>query len=310
MLAWFSAAHTQQPAKVARTGIVRGDPNAQSQNIKIFQLALQQCGYVEEKNILYDFRYTEGSRDRAQEIVAELVNLKADIIFSMQAIVIHVAKRATKTIPIVMAITQDPVSAGLVDSLADPGENITGITSLARNLSGKRLELVTEMTPRASRVGILSVSSFTALKDYQDAARSLKVPLQPLEVRLPNPDLPGAFQVAKKERVSAIIAASVPGLSAHQKKTVDLALQNRVPLFSENISYVEIGGLAFYGAKEDEIFRRAAIYVDKILKGTKPSDLIVEQPTKFEFVINLKTAKQIGLIIPPNVLARADRVIR
>jgi putative ABC transport system substrate-binding protein len=310
MSAWPIPAHTGQLAKVPRIGIVRGDPNAQSQNIKIFQLALQEIGYVEGKNILFEYRFTEGSRDRAQEIVAELVNLKVDIIFSTQAIVIHAAKRATKTIPIVMAITPDPVVAGLVDSLARPGGNITGITSLARNLSGKRLELVTEMIPHASRVGILSVSSFTALKDYEDAARSLKVPLQPLEVRLPNPDLPRAFQVAKKERVSAIIAVSVPGLSAHRKQIIDLAIQNRLPLFSENVVYVETGGLAFYGAKEDEIFRRAAVYVDKILKGAKPADLPVEQPMNFEFVINLKTAKQIGLKVPPEMLARATKIIR
>jgi putative ABC transport system substrate-binding protein len=310
MLAWLSPAQAQQPAKVPKIGIVAGNPVALASRIKLFRQTLHELGYVEGKNIHYDLRYTEGSRDRAQEIVDELINLKVDLIFSTQAIVIHAAKRATKTIPIVMAITPDPVVAGLVDSLARPGGNITGITSLARNLSGKRLELVTEMIPRSSRIGILSVSGFTALKDYQDAARSLKVPLQPLEVRLPNPDLPRSFQVAKKERVSAIIAASVPGLSGYRKQTVDLALQYRLPLFSETITYVEIGGLAFYGAREDEIFRRAAIYVDKILKGTKPSDLPVEQPMNFDFVINLKTAKQIGLTVPPEVLARATKIIR
>jgi putative tryptophan/tyrosine transport system substrate-binding protein len=304
-------AQAQPPAiKIPRIGIVRGDPNAPAPSIKIFRQALQELGYVEGKNILFEYRYSEGSRDRAQGIVAELVSLKVDIIFSTQAIVIRAAKQATKTIPIVMAITPDPVAAGLVDSLARPGGNITGITSLARDLSGKRLELLTELIPRLSLVGILSVAGFTAFKDYEDAARGLKVSLQSLEVRVPTPDLPRAFQVAVKERVGAIIIVSVPGLSDYRKQIVDLAVQNRLPSMSESVLAVEAGGLAFYGAKEEEIFRRAAIYVDKSLKGAKPADLPVEQPTKFEFIINLKAAKQIGLTIPPNVLARADRVIR
>ena len=304
-------AQAQQPAvNLPRIAIVRGDRNAPAPSIKIFQQALQELGYVEGKNIQFEYRYTEGSRDQAARIVAELVSLKVDILFSTQAIVVHAAKRATKTIPIVMAVTPDPVAAGLVDSLARPGANITGITSLTRNLSGKRLELLTEMIPQLSRVGILSVAGFTAFKDYEDAARDLKVPLQPLEVRVPTPDLRRAFQVAVKERVGAIIIVSVPGLSGYRKQIVDLAVQNRLPLLSENVSAVEDGGLAFYGSKEEEIFRRAAIYVDKILKGAKPADLPVEQPTKFELVINLKTAKQIGLTIPPNVLARADKVIK
>ena len=242
--------------------------------------------------------------------MAELVRLKVDVLFSTQAIVIRAAKEATKTIPIVMAITPDPVATGLVDSLARPGGNITGLTSLARNLSGKRLELLTETIPRLSRIGFFSVAGSTAIKDYEDAARSLKVLLQPLEVRVPTPDLSGVFQVAVKERVGALIVASVPGLSGYRDQIVDLAVRNRLPLMSENILAVEAGGLAFYGANEEAIFRRAAIYVDKILKGVKPADLPVEQPTKFELVINLKTAKQIGVTIPPNLLARADRVIR
>jgi putative ABC transport system substrate-binding protein len=300
----------QQPGKVPRIGIVRGDLNTPSPNIKIFRQALQDLGYVEGKNILFEYRNTEGTRDRAQAIVAELVGLKVDILFSTQAIVVHAAKEATTTIPIVMAITPDPVATGLVDSLARPGGNITGLTSLARNLSGKRLELLTEMIPRLSRIGFLSVAGYTAIKDYEDAARSLKVLLQPLEVRVPTPDLSKAFQVAVKERVGAIIIASVPGLSGYRKQIVDLALRNRLPLMSENVLAVEEGGLAFYGAKEEEIFRRAAVYVDKILKGAKPADLPVEQPTKFEFIINLKTASALNLTIPQSVLYRADRVIR
>jgi putative ABC transport system substrate-binding protein len=271
---------------------------------------LQDLGYVEGKNILFEYRYTEGNRDRAKAIVAELVALKVDILFSTQAIVVRAAKEATTTIPIVMAIAPDPVATGLVDSLARPGGNITGLTFLTRELSGKRLELLTEMIPRLSRVGILTVAGFAALKDYEDAAHSLKVPLQPLQVQVPNPDLPRAFQVAVKGRVGAIITTSVPGLSGYRKQIADLAVQNRLPLMSENVLAVEDGGLAFYGANEEQIFRRAAIYVDKILKGTNPAELPVEQPTKFELVINLKTAKQIGLTIPPEVLARANRLVK
>jgi putative ABC transport system substrate-binding protein len=299
----------QQPANIRRMGIVTGtakDPKS----TKIFRQALQDLGYVEGKTILFEHRFTEGNRDRVAGIVAELLSSKVDILFTTQAIVVRAAKQATKTIPIVMAVTTDPVTLGLVDSLARPGGNITGLTSLARNLSGKRLELLTEMIPKLSRVGILLVTGSSAFKDYEDAARSLKVPLQSIEVRVPNPELPKAFQAAVKERVSAVIVASVPGLSGHRKQIVDLALQNRLPLMSESVLHVEAGGLVSYNANNDEILRRAAIYVDKILKGAKPADLPVEQPTKFELVINLKTAKQIGLTIPPNVLARADKIVK
>jgi putative ABC transport system substrate-binding protein len=287
-----------------------GNPNEPGSSTKIFRQALQELGYSEEKNILFEYRATEGNRDRIPEIVAELMRLKVNILFSTQAIVIRAAKQATKTIPIVMAITPDPVAMGLVDSLARPGGNITGLTFLTRDLSGKRLEVLSEIIPKLSRVGILSIAGFTPLKDYEDAARGLKVPLQSLEVRLPTPDLPRVFQIAVKERVSAIITTSIPGLSAYRKQIVDLALQNRLPLMSESIMFVEAGGLASYDANREEIFRRAAFYVDKILKGAKPGELPVETPTRFELVINLRTAKQIGRTIPPNVLARADRVIR
>jgi putative ABC transport system substrate-binding protein len=309
LLALGFSAHAQQPAKIPRIGIVTGtakDPTS----TKVFRQALQDLGYVEGKNILFEHRYTEGNRDRVAGIVAELLSLKVNILFSTQAIVVRAAKQATKTIPIVMAITPDPVALGLVDSLAQPGGNITGLTSLARQLSGKRLELLNEMIPKLSRVGIILATGSSAFKDYEDAGRSLKVPLQSLEVRVPNPDLPRAFQVAVKERVSAVIVASVPGLSGYRKQIVDLAVQNRLPLMSESVLAVEAGGLVSYNANNDEILRRAAYYVDKILKGAKPADLPVEQPTKFEFVINLKTAKALNLTIPQSVLYRADKVIR
>jgi putative tryptophan/tyrosine transport system substrate-binding protein len=305
------SAEAQQPAeKIPRIGIVTGSRNESGSITKTFRQALQDLGHFEGRNILFEQRYTEGDRNRVPAIVAGLLRLKVDILFSTQAIVIRAAKQATKTVPIVMAITPDPAATGLVDSLARPGGNVTGVTRLTRELSGKRLELLSEMIPRLSRVGILTVASFTAFKDYEDAASALKVSLKILEVEAPTPDLPKVFQLAVKERVSAIIVTSVPGLSGYRQQIVDLAVQNKLPLMSENVSAVEAGGLASYDAKIDELYRRAAIYVDKILKGTKPADLPVEQPTKFEFVINLKAAKQIGLTIPPNVLARADRVIR
>jgi len=224
--------------------------------------------------------------------------------------VIRAAKQATKTIPIVMAITPDPVAAGLIQSLARPGGNITGLTFLTRELSGKRLELMTEMIPGLSRVGIISIVGFTPFKDYESAARTLKLSIQSIDVQAPNPDFPRVFQAAVKARVGAIITASVPGLSGHHKQIADLALHHRLPLMSESVAVVEQGGLATYDANRDEVFKRAAVFVDKILKGTKPADIPVEQPTKFDFAINLRTAQQIGVTIPPEVLARASRIIR
>ena len=308
LLTLSSAVEGQQVSKIPRIGIVTGISTDPSSRIKTFRQALQELGYFEGKNILFEYRDNEGDRSRVPGIVAELVRLKVDIIFSTQAIVIREAKQATKSIPIVMAITPDPVASGLVDSLARPGGNITGFTSATRDLSGKRLELLIAMIPRLTRVGILS--GFGAFKDYEDAARSLKVPLQILEVRVPTAELPKLFQVAVKERLSAIITTSVPSLSIHRKQIADLALKNHLPLMSETVTVVEAGGLASYDAHREEIYRRAAFYVDKILKGAKPADLPVEQASKFELVINLKTAKQIGITIPPQVLARADRVIK
>jgi ABC-type uncharacterized transport system substrate-binding protein len=310
LFAFSVSAHAQPAAKVARIGIVRGYSADPGRSMKILRDALQELGYVEGKNIIFELRYDEGNRERVPGIVAELVNLKVDVIFSTQAIVIRDAKQATKSIPIVMATTVDPIAAGLVDSLARPGGNVTGLTSLARELSGKRLELLTEMIPRLSRVAILSAPRYGASKDYEEAARALKVMVQALEVQEPSADLPKIFQAAAKDGVGALITTNIPPLGGRQKQLADLAIQNRLPLMTENLAIVDAGGLVFYGAKTEEIFKRSAVYIDKILKGVKPADLPVEQPTKFELVINLKTAKQIGVMIPPNVLARADRVIR
>jgi putative ABC transport system substrate-binding protein len=244
--------------------------------------------------------------------VAELVQLNVDVLVVTAGF--RAAKQGTKTIPIVMVTTTDPVAAGLIDSLAHPGGNITGLTRLTRELSGKRLELLKEIVPTILRVGVLWDANVTtpgsAVKDYEAAAPALKLQLQSLEVRGPKPDLEGAFKAAAKGRASALVTILNPLLNLYQKQIADLAIKNRLPSMFESNYYVEAGGLMSYATDDAANFRRAAYYVDKILKGAKPADLPVEQPKKFEFVINLKTAKQIGLTIPPNVLARADKVIK
>ena len=263
---------------------------------------------------MVEYRYGEGERDRIPSQVAELVQLKVDVLVVRSLPAILAAKQATKTIPIVMVTTQDPVATGLVDSLARPGGNITGLTGLTRELSGKRLELLKEAVPGISRVGVLGEASASvaaiAFKDYEAAARALKMQLLFLEVRGPNPDYEGAFQAAAKGRASAIITVTGPLTASYAKRIADLAKKNRLPSMHEGRQYVEAGGLMSYSSSDTESFRRAATYVDKILKGAKPADLPVEQPTKFELVINLKTAKQIGLTIPPEVLARANSLIK
>ena len=307
----------QQTAKIPRIGYVSGTGNASNPgpNVEAFRQGLRDLGYVEGKNILIEYRYVEGNVDRIPSLVAELVQLKVDVLVSPNTPVIRAAKQATETIPIVMVTNEDPVAAGFIDSLARPGGNVTGLTRLTRELSGKRLELLKEVVPRITRVGVLwdaanAPGLATAFKDHEAAARALKIQLQSLEVRGSNPDLEGAFRDAAKGRVSALIVARTTVLVRYQKKIADLAIKNRMPSMSEGRDFVEAGGLVSYASNDAESFRRAAYYVDRILKGTKPADLPVEQATKFELVINLKTAKQIGLTIPPTVLARADKVIK
>jgi len=311
----FPAA-AQQPKKVPRIGYVSstGDPNTPGPQVEGFRQGLRDIGYIEGRNILVEYRYVEGKLDRAPSLVAELVQLKVDVIVVTLLPAIRAAKQATKTIPIVMATFQDPVATGLVDSLARPGGNITGLTGLGRELSGKRLELLMEVVPRISRVAILwdtnAPGPIIGFKEYEAAARALNIPLQSLEVRGPNPDLERAFQTAAKGRALALIAINNPVLNRYAKQIADLAIKNRLPSMYEKSDYVETGGLVSYSANDADQFRRAAYYVDRILKGAKPADLPIEQPMKFEFVINLKTAKQLGLTIPPNVLARTDKVIK
>jgi len=317
LIAFLASVHfaeAQQPKKVPRIGIVGGsqDANNPRSGSNVIRQELRDLGYVEGKNILIELRSAEGKNERFPILVGELVQLNVDVIVCTGGIL--AAKNATKTIPIVIVTNQDPVATGIVDSLAHPGGNITGVTLLTRDLSGKRLELLKEMVPTMSRVGILldadAPTANSELKGYEAAAPALKVQLQSLEVRGPNPDFPAAFAATAKGQVSALIAVRTSLINLNSKRIADLAIKNRLPLMNEASQFVETGGLVSYANNDAESFKRAATYVDKILKGAKPSNLPVEQPTKFELVINLKTAKQIGLTIPPNVLARADKVIK
>jgi ABC-type uncharacterized transport system substrate-binding protein len=321
LCSFCSSATAQQPAKVPRIGYLSrtGDSKNPGPQVEGFRQGLRDLGYIEGKNILVEYRYIEGKSDSIPSIAAELVQLKVDVLVLGPLPAIRAAKQATKTIPIVMVTTQDPVAAGFVDSLARPGGNITGLTTLQRELSGKRLELLKEVVPGISRVAALvdviqlsELSGGTAndFQWYEAPARALKLQLQPLAVRGPNPDFEGAFQAAAKGGASALITVSGGLFNSHEKRIMDLAIKNRLPSMHERSDYVEAGGLMSYSADDADNYRRAAYYVDRILKGAKPADLPVEQPTKFEFVINLKTAKQIGLTIPPEVLARASRLIK
>jgi putative ABC transport system substrate-binding protein len=318
LFALCSPVEAQQPEKIPRIGYQTGslgtaanpDPTTHA-----FRQRLKELGYIEGKNIAIEFRVTEGKGPAFEaEQTRELVRLNVDVLICSAYPAIHAAKEATKTIPIVMVTTQDPVAMGLVDSLARPGGNVTGVTQLARELSDKRLELMVEMVPTLSRVGIVvtkdSINATAALKQYEKAARALKVEHRALELGNLDSGLTAVFDVALKARVGGIIPIRNGRINRLAPRIADLAIKNRLPTMFERTGAVEIGGLAAYTADELEGYRRAAIYVDKILKGAKPADLPIEQPTKFELAINLKTAKQIGLTIPPNVLARADRVIK
>ena len=309
----FSAA-AQQPKKIPRIGYLSASGDAKNPGplVEAFRQGLRDLGYIETKNILVEYRYLEGKSEATPGLVGELVQLKVDVLVLGPQPAIRAAKQATKSIPIVMVTSQDPVAAGFVSSLARPGGNITGLTRLTRELSGKRLELLKEAVPGISRVGALSspTQALSDLKFYEAPASALKIQLQLLELRPPNPDIDAVFLAAAGERFSALITVSGTLVDRYAKRIMDLAIKNRLPSMHEKSDYVDAGGLMSYAADDDEQYRRVAYYVDRILKGTKPADLPVEQPTKFEFVINLKTAKQIGLTIPPNVLARADRVIK
>ncbi len=308
-------AQAQQPAKVPRIGYISGTGDATNQGpfVEALRQGLLKLAYVEGKHFKIEFRGAEGQIDRIPGLVNELVAMKVDILVLAIPNAIRTAKELTHTIPIVMVASLDPVAMGLVDTLARPGGNITGISTLAQDLNGKRLELLKEVVPKLSRVGILFVEALSAainLKEYETAARDLKVQLRPLEVRGSKPDLEAAFQTATKAHVGALITITNANLFLQQKRIAELAIKNRLPSMFQGSTWVESGGLMSYSTDELGAFRRAAYYVDRILKGTKPADLPVEQPLKFEFAINLKAAKQIGLNIPQSVLFRADKVIK
>jgi putative ABC transport system substrate-binding protein len=311
-----SSAEAQQSQTVPRIGFlqrrVAPTPNNPDPLAAAFMKGMRDLGYIQGKNIQIEHRYAHGRSDLLPHLVADFLQLKVDVIVVASSQAIRVAKQATKTVPIVIITQGDPIAEGLVDSLARPGGNITGLTRLTSELSGKRLELLKHVVPRLSRVGILAGSTNIPgnLQDYESAARVHRITLQPLELREPSPDFEATFQAATNAGVNAIISSRDAVTASYLGLIAELAIKHRLPSMNEDRPYVEAGGLMSYAASDADQFRRAAIYVDKILKGAKPSELPVEQPTKFELVINLKTAKQIGVTIPPNVLARADRVIR
>ena len=313
-LALCSAADAQQPAKIPRIGYLSTvSPAVNATRIEALRQGLRELGYVEGKNILIEWRYAEGKVDRLPLLAAELIRLKVDVIVTAASPPTRAAKELTRTIPIVMAFDDDPVGSGFVASLARPGGNITGLSSLALQIGGKQLELLKEIIPRLSRVAILGTSTVpqyaNLVKEIDLAAKAVEVNVQELDV-LNASDIENAFGAASKALAGAVLVMGSPILNSHRTQIVVLAAKSRLPATYSRPEYVQDGGLLYYGTSFPDLFHRAATYVDKILKGAKPADLPVEQPTKFELVINLKTAKQIGLAIPPNVLARADKVIK
>jgi ABC-type uncharacterized transport system substrate-binding protein len=308
------AAEAQQPTNIPRLGYLTAPPFAAlTAQHEAFRQGLRELGYVEGKNIFIEWRSAEAKLDRLPELAAELVRLKVDVIVTAGPAPTRAAKGATSTIPVVMAFDSDPVGNGFVASLARPGGNITGSSTLNPELSGKRLEILKETVPKLSRVAVFGTSTFPGngenLKEVERAAAALKVKVQYLDV-LSHKDIETAFRAATKERAEAILFLGSVVYTDKRTQLAELAAKNRLPAIYSRSDHVEDGGLMSYGSNPNDLYRRAATYVDKILKGRTPADLPVEQAMKFEFVVNLKAAKQIGLTIPPNVLVRADKVIR
>jgi putative tryptophan/tyrosine transport system substrate-binding protein len=311
-----AVAMAQQPKKVPRIGYLSPlNPASESSRSEAIRLALRELGYIEGQNIATEYRYAEGKRDRAPELAAELVRLKVDIIVVGGSSGTRAAMNATKTIPIVMVGQGiDPVEAGLIESLARPGGNVTGITNLTTELGGKRMELFKEAVPKLARVAVLyDPTSPTSVHEAKEvlpvAARALKLTLQPSEVRAAD-DFERVFAALNKQRPDGLYVAPGPLTLANRKRIAEFALKTRLPSMYVRSEFVDAGGLMSYGADQADSYRRVAYYVDRILKGAKPADLPVEQPTKFELVINLKTAKQIGVTIPQSMLYRADKVVK
>jgi len=313
-LATVSSAEAQQPVKVARIGYVSSTGTASSDlSFAALRQGLRDLGHIEGKDIRFEYRGAEGEQDRIPGLVAELVRLKVDVLFCPNLPAIDAAKQATKTIPIVIVSNVDPVELGIVDSFARPGGNITGLTLQSLELSGKRLELLKEIFPKLTRVALVwntgDQSMNLITKQIQAVAPPLGVTLQPYGVRDPN-DFGGIFDKISHNPPDALFSIADRLVSSQRKQILEFGVKSKIPIMFDSAPAVEAGALMAYGPSRAEVSRRAAVYVGKILKGAKPAELPVEQPTKFELVINLKTAKQIGVTIPPNVLARADKVIR
>src|SRR5262245_9807945 len=313
LFALGSSVEAQQAKKVPVVGLLVTSPSLSQSTIDMFRQGLRDLGYIEGKNIVIEYRYTEGRGDQLSDLVAELVRLKVDVIVTGATIVVRAAMQLTGTIPIVMTGTGDPVATGLIASLARPGGNVTGLSALGPELTTKQLELLKEAFPQVSRVFFLyngaNASTVVALKELEAAASAMGVQLQASDVRVAK-DIEPAFSAAARRQANGLLVLREALYQAQRTRIVSLAAQKKLPAIYPTRPYVEVGGLMSYGIIESDLYRRAAVYVDKILKGARPADLPVEQPTKFEFIINLKAAKQIRLTIPPNVLARADKVIK
>jgi putative ABC transport system substrate-binding protein len=305
-------AEAQQPGKVPRIGYLASGASRASPNAEALRQGLRDLGYVEEQNIAIEYRSSEGNTDRLPGLASELVRLKVDIIFAARGDAGRAAKKATSAIPIIFVGTPDPVASRLVASLARPGGNVTGFSNGAPGLYGKRLEIIKETLPKLARVGVLlnpAYPSGLVLKETRSAGQELGVQVQSLEVRSSN-DIDRAFEAATKAQAGALVVAQQAPINTNPKRIVELAAKRRLPAIYADAPWIHVGGLMSYGPSMPDLYRRSAVYVDKILKGTKRADLPVEQPIKFEMMINLKTAKALGLTIPQVVLMRAERVTK
>jgi ABC-type uncharacterized transport system substrate-binding protein len=314
MLVAGAVAQAQQPKKIPTVGVLVADfASSSTGRTEAFRQGLRNLGYVEGQNIAIEYRFADGVNNRFPNLAAELVQLKVDVLFAFGTAATQAAKNATQTIPIVMSNVTDPVGTGLVVSLARPGGNITGFSNVFEEVGGKQLELLKEAFPKVSRVVVLwdpaNAGNAAWLEEMKTAAKGLRTTLQPLEIH-PTENFDRELSAIKAEGATAMCVLVNAQTHIYRPRIVDFATKRRIPAMYSDRVFVEAGGLMSYGPNTADLFRRAAVYIDKILKGAKPADLPVEQPTKFELVINLKTAKQIGLTIPPNVLARADKVIK
>ena len=313
LFASVASAEAQQPKKIPTIGYLSGRTPRGSPNAEALRLGLRELGYVEGQNIAIEYRSTEENRDPLPTLTAELARLKVDILFTAGGEAGRVAKKATSAIPIIFVGAVDPVATGMVDNLARPGGNITGFSTGAPGLYGKRFEIIKETLPRLSRVGVLlnptNPNTDVALKEIRSGGQDLGVQVHSLELRSPN-DIDRAFEAATKAQVGALVVAQHSPITANPRRIAELTAKRRLPAIYTESEWIDAGGLMSYGPSIPDLYRRAAVYVDKILKGTKPTDLPVQQPVKYELVINLKTAKALGLTIPPVVLMRAERVVK